>query len=125
MTEGNNAANLGVDESIFNITAEKGDKSIFPGLNSELRLYGGDGKTTNGNSIKVAVTGKTIAKIVINFGYKAVATASITGHDNVTITTATTTTVEYDTPVTEFVIKNITDSTNQVWINSIEVYFAE
>ena len=125
MTEGNNAANLGVDESIFNITAEKGDRSIFPGLNSELRLYGGDGKTTNGNSIKVAVTGKTIAKIVINFGYKAVATASITGHDNVTITTATTTTVEYDTPVTEFVIKNITDSTNQVCINSIEVYFAE
>lgn len=125
MTEGNNAANLGVDESIFNITAEKGDKSFFPGLNSELRLYGGDGNTTNGNSIKVAVTGKTIAKIVINFGYKAVATATITGHDNVTITAATTTTVEYDTPVTEFVIKNITDSTNQVWINSIEVYFAE
>lgn len=124
MAEGNNAASVGVDESVFNITADKGGHNMFPGLNKagQIRLYGKDG---NGNSITVAVTGKTITKIVINFIHDNNTKASITGHDDVTITEDVSITVEYETPVTEFVIKNVDTASKQVWIGSIEVYFAE
>lgn len=125
MAEGNNATKVGVDETVFNITADKGGNNNFPGLNrnGQIRLYGQDGKC---NSIKVAVTGKTITKIVINFIHDKNTKASITGHDDVTITEDVSITVEYDTPVTEFVIKNVEyTATSQVWIESIEVYFAE
>lgn len=124
MAEGNNAASVGVDESVFNITADKGGHNMFPGLNKngQIRLYGKDG---NGNSITVAVTGKTITKIVINFIHDSNTKASITGHDDVTITEDVSVTVEYETPVTEFVIKNVDTANKQVWIGSIEVYFAE
>lgn len=124
MAEGNNAASVGVDESVFNITADKGGHNYFPGLNKagQIRLYGKDG---NGNSITVAVTGKTITKIVINFIHDNNTKASITGHDDVTITEDVSVTVEYETPVAEFVIKNVDTANKQVWIDSIEVYFAE
>ena len=124
MAEGNNAASVGVDESVFNITADKGGHNMFPGLNKngQIRLYGKDG---NGNSITVAVTGKTITKIVINFIHDNNTKASITGHDDVTITEDVSVTVEYETPVAEFVIKNVDTANKQVWIDSIEVYFAE
>lgn len=124
MAEGNNATNVGVDATLFNITADKGGHNMFPGLNKagQIRLYGKDG---NGNSIKVAVTGKTITKIVINFIHDNNTKASITGHADVTITEDVSITVEYDTPVTEFVIKNVDTASKQVWIGSIEVYFAE
>lgn len=124
MAEGNNAASVGVDESVFNITADKGGHNMFPGLNKagQIRLYGKDG---NYNSITVAVTGKTITKIVINFIHDSNTKASITGHDDVTITEDVSVTVEYETPVAEFVIKNVDTANKQVWIGSIEVYFAE
>ena len=127
--ETNNAETVNLDPSIFNVTASKGSASNLPGLNKagQIRLYNAaDG---NGSEFTVAVTGKTIAKIVVHFLGNKEATATITGRaENVALSSSDQTiTVEYATAVSQFTIKNNTASSGsaQVWISYIEIYYAE
>ena len=128
VADANNAETVNLDPSIFNVTASKGSASNLPGLNKigQIRLYSAaDG---NGSEFTVAVTGKTIAKIVVHFLGNKEATATITGRaENVALSSSDQTiTVEYATAVSQFTIKNNTASSgSQVWISYIEIYYAE
>ena len=70
--DGNNAATLGLDETLFSVTAEKGEASNLPGLNKagDIRLYAHSG-SGNGNIITVTIANGTINSIAIDYNQQA------------------------------------------------------
>ena len=113
----NNAAAIGLDENIFNVTAVKGGNSNNVGLNKEgsIRLYSNksDG---NGNELTIAtLNDAVIQSITVVFGtQKAAFTVNgVEGSAEVT---------EYSVNSTSVTIKNIyigSESTNQTHFKSI------
>ena len=118
MVEGNNAAKIGLDETIFTVTATKNDGSNLPGLNTagNIRLYGN--ASGNGNTITVSST-KKILSITISFvtGKETGAAvlvdgAQVTGVDNT-----------FEITGNAFTLKNVNTSTTQVHINSVTIIY--
>ncbi len=118
MVEGNNAAKIGLDETIFTVTATKNDGSNLPGLNTagNIRLYGN--ASGNGNTITVSST-KKILSITISFvtGKETGAAvlvdgAQVTGVDNT-----------FEINGNSFTLKNVNTSTTQVHINSVTIIY--
>ena len=69
MAKTGNADTVGLDDKMFTVTAEKGDASVMPGLNTngEIRLYKGS-KDNNGCSFTVTIDSKyTISAIEVGF----------------------------------------------------------
>ena len=125
----NQAELLGADPNIISVVGVKGDKSQYPGLNKSgnIRLYGGDGNTGNGNSLIIkALSDKKIVKMVITFASATPsALLSITGYEeNVTADGSSPLTINYITPVEDITIHNVTIGTTQAHISSIEITFA-
>lgn len=115
--EDNNAAIVGLDANLFNVTAFKGSANNAPGLNKagDFRLYAHK-DTGDGNSIVVTLAGGVIDKITIDYKQNKAHEVKagdvvVTGTDGVfTINAAS------------FSIKNVvTGASDQVQINSIVI----
>ncbi len=122
MGDGNNATSVGLNASVWTITATKGACSNNIGLNKddEIRLYANkaDG---NGNVLTVSVANGTIESIVINTK-KIDGTMVVTVGENVVEESEG----SYIINATEFSIANkyVGDSSNtQILIESIEITF--
>ena len=133
MTTGNNAASIGLDASVFTVTANKGTKSNNVGLNKagQIRLYGADSSNPgDGSELIFTATGKTIKSIKITIGGTNGGFKLVAGSDFVNGTvleaknTSTNTTLEYEINGDSFAIKNICSSTTQTYILSIEITYA-
>lgn len=130
MTEGNNAATLSLDATVFTVTSTKCG-SNYIGLNKDgtLRLYASSADG-NGNELTVSVAdGHTIKSIKITFNITnsksgGSSQVSVNGTAVKTID-GTTTDCEVDINASSFVLKNITSgSSTQVHIVSIEIVYA-
>ena len=118
MVEGNNAATLGLDETIFTVTATKNDGSGLPGLNTagHIRMYYKD--NGNGNTITVSST-KKIISIKITFTSESYgAGATVKASDSV----VTATDGVYEINANEFSLQN-TSTTSQVRVSTIEITY--
>ncbi len=116
MTTGNNAATVGLDASLFTVTAIKGSGSNLPGLNkaNDIRIY----KDGNGFTVSIA-SGYNIGKVTISLKsgsgqtvYAADGTTEIQGTDNVYLVNGS-----------AFTVLNKTSGTIQ--INSIVIEYTE
>ena len=120
MNDGNNAATVGLDETLFNITSTKTASGTHVGLNkaNDIRLYANkyDG---NGNILTISMLdGSSITKITLdikqeaNFVVKANG-KSITGADNVY-------TIDYPSCSIQ---NTTTEATTQLHLNSITIEY--
>ena len=120
MNDGNNAATVGLDETLFNITSTKTASGTHVGLNkaNDIRLYANknDG---NGNILTISMLdGSSITKITLdikqeaNFVVKANG-KSITGADNVY-------TIDYPSCSIQ---NTTTGATTQLHLNSITIEY--
>ncbi len=125
------AATLGLDETLFTVSADCCGNTTFPGLNKagEIRMYASaidkGGKPGDGSEISVAIgNGKTIKSITITFTSANYASScQISSGENVIVTTdGTTTTVTVSINAASFVIKNV--GTAQVRFSSVEITYA-
>ncbi len=119
MTEGNNAAIVSLDETLFTVLADKGGNDNLPGLNKagDFRLYANraDG---NGNIITVAINEGVINSIKIDFKQEGTLTVKV-GDEVVTGTAGA-----YTINAAQFSMQNTQlggESNVQVQINSIEI----
>jgi hypothetical protein len=142
-TGGNDAAIVGLDPSIFTVTAGKGSYSAYAILYykstltipSQIRLY--NHSSGEGNTLTVSVAeGYKILSVKINFGLAGRANGyTVTGEDGSVLysvdTTASFSTIEeaaasFDVNGNSFVFKNVhTISNKQIWIDSIEITYQE
>ena len=129
MTASNNAATIGLDSSIFNVTSTQRTVSpLHVGLNSsgQIRLYGSsDG---NGNVLTISINEDYIIKeVVFNFGAtvgKAIIMTDSTTQFNGSLTSNSTLT--YSTlDASQFSIKNTNTSTGQIYILSISITYSQ
>ena len=121
MTEGNNAATLGLDSGIFTVTGNKNDASNFPGLNKagHIRLYGAASK--NGSGFTVTINDKFVIKTAkVTFG-ATVNLVSVNGGEEFTPTANQV--IEYTVNGQTFSIKNTVASTKQVYVVSVEFVY--
>src|SRR5690554_270643 len=137
MTTGNNAAIVGLVESVFNVTTDSvGSYNNMIGLNKDgsVRLYA-DRTTGNGNTLTVATLGEQkISAITIVFGVGSNTVEGETsgllklGSQEITLGLAdlsSTTKTYTDLDITEFSLKNTTTGTKsgQIWIVSIDITY--
>lgn len=126
----NNAASVGLDASLFEVNADKGTNSNFPGLNKagQIRLYqaNNDGATT-GNTIEIVILDGTITSATVNL---ATPGASVTNVNNdgltVLVNDVAVASEDYVYPVnaTSFKIQNCnTTKSMQVWISSVDIEY--
>ena len=110
----NQAALLGLDDTIFSVVGEKCSQNNNVGLNKagQVRLYASSG---DGNTLTITATGVKIVKIIINYG-------STVGQFTVNGTAGDANTAEYTINGTEIVIKNV-DASKQVHFTSIEIVY--
>lgn len=114
MVEGDNAATLGLDDTLFNVTATKRD-TLYPGLGKDgtIRLYNTIDPNP-ANTITFEITTGVIKQIVITFSQNPdnceilVDGVAVTGVDGV-----------YNINAASFTINNI--GTSQLRISSIEI----
>lgn len=120
MTEGNNAAIFGLDDSKWSVIASKGNTSYLPGLNKsgDFRLYG---NADGGNTITVSVigTGMKINKItsIVYTGNSYSNSYIEVGGDEISPSIDG----SYDINSTSFVIGNANTDNTQVRIKSITI----
>lgn len=130
MTGNNDAAKLGLDETIFSVVGNKGGTSNNCGLNKsgQIRLYA---NKSDGNGSYFTVTiaeGYEIKSIKITFtntNYNKNCQLTVDGTN--TVFDGTSTTWEMDINSDSFMLKNVITGTNtQIYIASIEItYVAE
>jgi len=116
MNSGNNAAALGLNETDWNVSCDKGGASNFPGLNKDgtIRLYY---HANGGNTITVNSLNGTINSIKITFGDLNNAYVKVGGN------TVEESDGSYSIGASEFVIGNANSSNIQVHIKSIEITY--
>ena len=109
-----NAEALGLDSSLFAVTATKPNTGNAPGLYSELRLYGHYETSTN-CSITVTLLTGTIKSITIDFAASTGAQVNVSGN------VVTGTNGIYEINNEAFTIVNTNTDNSQVKINSIDI----
>ncbi len=115
----NNAATLGLDATLFSVTAEKGAASNFPGLNkaNDIRLYA-HSASGNGNIITVTIANGTITSIVLDI--KQTATFVVKAGE----TAVTEEDGAYAINATSFSIQNTTSGeSTQLQLNKITITY--
>jgi len=117
--DSNNAATIGLDEKVFNVTATKGGNSNNVGLNKsgQIRLYASSGE---GNTLTIATLNEqNIVSVAITFGSTV---GSFTVNDFAGDSSVKNSTVDYKINDTKVAIQNTTtgDST-QLYILSISI----
>ena len=115
----NNAATLGLDATLFSVTAEKGAASNFPGLNkaNDIRLYA-HSASGNGNIITVTIANGTITSIVLDI--KQTATFVVKAGE----TAVTEAGGAYAINATSFSIQNTTSGeSTQLQLNKITITY--
>lgn len=122
--DGNNASNVGLDSTLFNVVSLKGGQTNHIGMNKDgtLRLYASSG---NGSTLEVSIAaGKVISKIEFKFG-GTVADAKVLVDDvekfNAVPTSNGTLTIE-NISGQKFLIQNVTSS-GQLHIKSIDISY--
>ena len=126
MVDGNNAEKIGLNSSIFNVTALTGNQGVLPGLNKDgtIRLYSDSAATDNsgnGNELTFEVLdGLKIqsVKLTLAAGSNAKATMKVfNGADEFTAENGV-----YAIDRDSFTIKNTTQiKSTQVWFSAIEI----
>ena len=115
----NNAATLGLNATLFSVTAEKGAASNFPGLNkaNDIRLYA-HSASGNGNIITVTIANGTITSIVLDI--KQTATFVVKAGE----TAVTEEDGAYAINATSFSIQNTTSGeSTQLQLNKITITY--
>lgn len=126
MGSGNNAASVGLDQSVFNVTSDKGEGNNEVGLNKDgtLRLYYKD--TSAGVILSVSIaSGMKITGIKFNFG-GTVAQAKILlgGVEAYNDTPTKNGSLSFDDLEVEgFSIQNVNTSNSQLYIKSIVITY--
>lgn len=129
MTDGNNAAVLGLDATLFTVTSTQRDPSpLHVGLNvaGQIRLYGAS--TTNGNVLTITVaSGYVITGVEVVFGASGAAATGSIQFDSDAATALSSVLNETLTfgslDATSFAIKNTSTSTAQIYILSITITY--
>lgn len=137
-TGANDAELVGLDSSVFTVTADKGSYSSYAALYyksslaapSQIRLY--NHSSANGNAITVSVAeGYEIVSIKVTFAITGRANGYIITDANGTeiANVATDATIEnvevsYDVNSSSFTFRNVhTGNSKQIWIDSIEIIY--
>ena len=116
MTDGNNAAIIGLDEDVFEVKSIKGSQNNHIGLNKagEIRLYA-NASDQNGSSLSISTkNGQKIASVSIEFG-ATVGAFTVNGEDG------SEDVAKYTINDSNVTIKNVTSVNTQVWIKSITI----
>lgn len=121
VADANNAATVGLDENLFNVSASKGSASNNVGLNKsgQIRLYA-HSSSGNGNELTIStLNNDTISSIEVTFGGTV---SNITVNGSSYTPTANAENVEYEVNSNSVTIKNVTSgSSTQVYILSIVI----
>ena len=115
-----NAEKLGLNTSLFSVTADKGGQANFPGLNKDgsIRLYASSG---NGASFTVSIDhAYTITSIEIDYNQNAAGATIYSGSKAVSGNAE----YIYNINNSSFTVKN-TSNSDQVRINSINVFYRD
>ncbi len=128
MTDGNNAAIVGLDATLFTVTSIKCDQSNHVGMNKngDIRLYADntDPKDGNGAELTVAIATGKIKSIKIKFNstsYAANCAVKDADGNTITKTDGSSATVEVAVNSSSFTLKNAGSA--QVRIDSIEIIY--
>lgn len=125
MTGKNDAAKLGLDESLFTVTGNKGGNTNLPGLNKsgQIRLYYGAGN--NGNILTVSINDGTIKSIVIKTGGTMGTIAVKIGDSTDAVKTFSdkNASIAVDVNDSSFSLQNVHALNTQCYILSIEITY--
>ena len=120
--EGNNAAMVGLDTTLFNVTSAKNKASNEVGLNKDgtMRLYA-NASTQSGTSLTIStLNGQKIVSIEVEFGGTV---GDITVNEDA-VTAEANASYTYQVDSTNVTIQNVTATNVQVWIKSITINLA-
>jgi len=131
MTGNNDAVLLGLDDTLFTVTSDKGEAQHHVGLNTggQIRLYSVRA-TGEGNTLSVSIAaGYKITDVKITYDSTTAASVLTLGTQVIDLTAAEqkSTTLVYDTlDITSFSIKNVHTGGSknlQTYIKSIEITY--